>query len=216
MNVLIMGAAGSGKGTMAEKIIEKYHIPHISTGDMFRAAIYAKSPLGLKAQQYIEAGHFVPDEITINMVRERLLEPDCQRGYLMDGFPRTKAQAEAFEEIAQQIGKPVQAIINLQVKLDDLSERVVGRRVCHKCGAIYHITHRPPHKKGVCDICGGELVHRSDDTVEHLATRLQDHLLLTKPVLEYYDRSNLVHNVDASMPVTRVFEEIDRILRKLP
>lgn len=216
MNVLIMGAAGSGKGTMAEKIIEKYHIPHISTGNMFRAAIYAKTPLGLLAQSYIDQGRLVPDDVTIQMIRERLLEPDCQKGYLVDGFPRTQVQAKAFEEISKQIGKPVEAVINLQVKLDDLAERVTGRRLCRKCGAIYHIVHHPSRVEGVCDICGGELFHRSDDTVEQLATRLQEHVLLTKPVLEFYDGSNLVHNVDASMPINRVFDEIDRVLRKLP
>jgi len=215
MNILIMGAAGSGKGTMAEKIIEKYRIPHISTGNMFRSAIYAKTPLGLEAQKYIDLGRLVPDDVTINMIRERLLEPDCQSGYLVDGFPRTQAQAAAFEDIAKQIGKPIEAVINLQVKLDDLAERVTGRRLCRKCGAIYHIAHNPSKVEGVCDICGGELFHRSDDTIEQLATRLQEHVLLTKPVLDYYDRSNLVHNVDASMPINRVYEEINRILRKL-
>ena len=215
MNILIMGAAGSGKGTMAEKIIEKYNIPHISTGNMFRAAIYAQTQLGKLAQSYIDKGHLVPDDVTIEMIKERLLEPDCQKGYLMDGFPRTQVQAKAFDEITRQINKPVEAVINLQVKLDDLAERVVGRRVCRKCGAIYHIKNSPSKHEGVCDICGGELFHRSDDTVEQLATRLQEHVLLTKPVLELYDSQDLVHNIDASMPINRVYEEIDRVLRKL-
>lgn len=215
MNILIMGAAGSGKGTMAERIIEKYNIPHISTGNMFRAAIYAQTQLGKLAQSYIDKGHLVPDDVTIEMIKERLLEPDCQKGYLMDGFPRTQVQAKAFDEITRQINKPVEAVINLQVKLDDLAERVVGRRVCRKCGAIYHIKHSPSKHEGVCDICGGELFHRSDDTVEQLATRLQEHVLLTKPVLELYDSQDLVHNIDASMPINRVYEEIDRVLRKL-
>lgn len=215
MNILIMGAVGSGKGTMAEKIIEKYNIPHISTGNMFRAAIYAQTELGKLAQSYIDKGNLVPDDVAIEMIKERLLEPDCQKGYLVDGFPRTQVQAKAFADITRQINKPIEAVINLQVKLDDLAERVVGRRVCRKCGAIYHIKHSPSIKEGVCDICGGELFHRSDDTVEQLATRLQEHILLTTPVLDLYDAHDLVHNIDASMPINRVYEEIDRVLRKL-
>jgi adenylate kinase len=216
MNILIMGAAGSGKGTMAEKIIEKFNIPHISTGNMFRANIYAKTPLGLEAKTYIDGGHLVPDEVTINMIQERLLEQDCQKGYLVDGFPRTLAQAMAFEDITSKIGKPIEAVINLQVELDDLAERVTGRRLCRKCGAIYHIKHHPSQVEGVCDICGGELFHRSDDTVEQLATRLKEHVLLTKPVLDFYRKKSLVHNVSASRPIEDVFASIDRILRKIP
>lgn len=216
MNVLIMGAAGSGKGTMAEKIIEKFHIPHISTGNMFRANIYAKTPLGLEAKTYIDGGHLVPDEVTINMIRERLLEPDCQRGYLVDGFPRTLAQAQAFEDIASQIGKPVEVVINLQVQLDDLADRVTGRRLCEKCGAIYHIKNHPSAVEGVCDICGGKLFHRSDDTVEQLATRLKEHVLLTKPVMEFYGKRHLVHNVNAAQPIDKVFADIERILSSVP
>ncbi len=215
MNILIMGAAGSGKGTMAEKIIEKYKIAHISTGNMFRSHIYAQTELGKLAQSYIDQGKLVPDDVTIEMVRQRLLEDDTQRGYLLDGFPRTLPQAEAFEEISKEIKRPVKAVINLQVHLDDLKERVLGRRLCRNCGAIFHVKFDPPKQDGVCDYCGHELVHRSDDNAEMLATRLQEHVLQTQPVLDLYGSENLVHNIDASKPIDEVFEQIDQVLRNL-
>lgn len=215
MNVLIMGAAGSGKGTMAEKIIEKYRIPHISTGNMFRSHIYAQTELGVLAQSYIDQGKLVPDDVTIEMVRQRLLEDDCQRGYLLDGFPRTLPQAMAFDEISKGIKRPVQAVINLQVHLDDLKERVLGRRLCRNCGAIFHIKFDPPKSDGICDYCGHELVHRADDTAEMLATRLQEHVLMTQPVLDLYSKDNLVNNIDASQAIDEVFNQIDQMLGKL-
>lgn len=215
MNVLIMGAAGSGKGTMAEKIIEKYHIPHISTGSMFRTHIYAQTPLGLLAQSYIDKGKLVPDDVTIEMVRERLLEQDCKKGYLLDGFPRTLPQAEAFEEISITIDRPVQAVLNLQVNLDDLKDRVLGRRLCRNCGAIYHITNDAPKVEGVCDYCNHKLIHRSDDTAEQLGTRLQEHVLMTQPVLSLYRAKHLVYDVNASQEIEKVFIDIDQILRAL-
>lgn len=215
MNILIMGAAGSGKGTMAQLIIQKYSIPHISTGNMFRSHMYANTPLGLEARKYIDEGRLVPDEVTIQMIQERLLEADCLKGYLLDGYPRTLPQAEAFEDIAKQIGRPVQAVINLKVQLDDLAERVTGRRVCEKCGAIFHIKTQPSKVEGVCDVCGGELVHRSDDTVHQLGVRLKEHVTLTQPVLDFYSKKGLVFDIDASRSIEKVFADIDSILEKL-
>lgn len=215
MNILIMGAAGSGKGTMAQLIIQKYSIPHISTGNMFRSHMYANTPLGLEARKYIDEGRLVPDEVTIQMIQERLLEADCLKGYLLDGYPRTLPQAEAFEDIAKQIGRPVQAVINLKVQLDDLADRVTGRRVCEKCGAIFHIKTQPSKVEGVCDVCGGELVHRSDDTVHQLGVRLKEHVTLTQPVLDFYSKKGLVFDIDASRSIEKVFSDIDSILEKL-
>jgi len=215
MNILIMGAAGSGKGTMAQLIIQKYSIPHISTGNMFRSHMYANTPLGLEARKYIDEGRLVPDEVTIQMIQERLLEADCLKGYLLDGYPRTLPQAEAFEDIAKQIGRPVQAVINLKVQLDDLADRVTGRRVCEKCGAIFHIKTQPSKVEGVCDVCGGELVHRSDDTVHQLGVRLKEHVTLTQPVLDFYSKKGLVFDIDASRSIEKVFADIDSILEKL-
>ncbi len=212
MNVLIMGAAGSGKGTMSTLIEEKYKISHISTGEMFRAAISAQNELGLKAKEFMDSGHLVPDEITIKMIQERLLQDDCQKGYLLDGYPRTLVQAHAFEDIANEIGRPVEAIINLTVQLDDLAPRITGRRLCQNCGAIYHITYFPSKIDGICDKCGSPLVHRSDDTVEQLAVRLKEHVIQTKPVLDYYRKSGLVIDIDASRDISLVWKDVDKAL----
>jgi adenylate kinase len=215
MNILIMGAAGSGKGTMAQLIIQKYAIPHISTGNMFRSHMYANTPLGLEARKYIDEGRLVPDEVTIQMIQERLLEQDCLKGYLLDGYPRTLPQAVAFEDIAKHMNRPVQAVINLKVQLDDLSDRVTGRRVCEKCGAIFHVKQQPPKLEGICDMCGGELIHRSDDTVHQLGVRLSEHVTLTQPVLDFYAKKGLVFDINASRPINEVFKDIELILRNI-
>lgn len=215
MNLLIMGVAGSGKGTMSEKIVEEYKIPHISTGDMFRQAMAKETPLGLEAKKYIDEGHLVPDALTIELMHNRLEESDCKDGYLLDGFPRTIAQAEALEGMTQAIDRPLQLVINLVVGIDALAPRITGRRVCSKCGAIYHIKFSPPKRSGVCDLCGGSLIHRSDDTVEQLAVRLQDHVLLTKPVLDYYKKEGLVVDIDASQDIELVWRDIKSALEKI-
>lgn len=215
MNLLIMGPAGSGKGTMAALITKDFDIPHISTGNMLRAAIAANSDLGQKAKYYIDGGHLVPDDLVIAMIKERLSQPDCQKGYLVDGYPRTLAQAHAFETISNSIGKPVQAVFNLTVRLEDLKLRVTGRRVCETCGAIYNLHGNPPKVHGKCDLCGSHLVHRSDDTVEQLGIRLREHIVLTEPVMEYYRSLALVHNIDASRKPDYVYSDIYAILRLL-
>ena len=213
MNILIMGAAGSGKGTMAQLIIQKYAIPHISTGNMFRSHMYANTPLGLEARKYIDEGRLVPDEVTIQMIQERLLEPDCLKGYLLDGYPRTLVQAQAFEDIAKQIDRPVQAVINLKVQLDDLAERVTGRRVCEKCGAIFHIKQQPPKVEGVCDVCGGELTQRKDDNEESLKVRLDEYAKNTEPVIAYYEEKNMVSRIDASKSMEEIWPELKEALK---
>jgi len=215
MNILIMGAAGSGKGTMAKKILECYDIPHISTGNMFRAAIAEGTELGRSAQRFMEQGLLVPDEVTIAMVGERLMKEDCQKGYLLDGFPRTLDQALAFEKISAAIGKPVEAVISLDVDLDKLAPRITGRRMCPSCGAIYHITNLPPKVEGVCDVDGAVLVHRKDDTIEQLTVRLQEHVTNTTPVLNYYSEMKLVHNVDGSRDIESVWTDVAKILKTL-
>ena len=214
MNIMLMGVAGSGKGTMAAKLLEKYDIPHISTGNMFRAAIAAQTESGKLVQSYIESGKLVPDEVTIAMVEERLKQDDCLKGYLLDGFPRTLPQAEVFEFMAAKINHPVQAVINLTVQLEDLAPRITGRRTCEKCGQIYNIHNLPPKVEGICDVCGGNLKHRKDDTIEQLTVRLNEHENNTKPVLAFYRKHGLVHDVDASRSVDVVFNEIDEIVRK--
>lgn len=212
MNLLIMGPAGSGKGTMSQKIVETYGIPHISTGDMFRAAFAEGTELGKSAKNYMNQGLLVPDEVTIAMVSERLKKADCQQGYLLDGFPRTLNQALAFEKIAIEIGKPVEAVINLTVDLEDLLLRVTGRRLCPKCGAIYHIVHIRPKVEGVCDVCGSNLIQRADDTAEQLTVRLQEHVTNTTPVLNHFSAQHLVYDVDASRDIASVWEDVNKVL----
>lgn len=209
-----MGPAGSGKGTMSNKILEEYNVPHISTGDMFRAAIKEGTELGLTAKQYMDQGMLVPDEITIAMVKERLMQPDCQKGYLMDGYPRTLKQAYVFEEIANEIGRPVDVVINLTVEFDELAKRVTGRRLCKTCGAIYHIANFPPKQDGICDTCGSPLVQRSDDTVEQLRVRLDEHHKNTEPVLDFYAKKGLVKNVNASQEIEAVWHDVKEVLEE--
>ncbi len=198
MNVLISGAAGSGKSTVSREIIKVYDIPHISTGNMFRDAIRHESEIGLQAKSFIDRGMLVPDEVVISMIKERLSQPDCQNGYLLDGFPRTLAQAVAFEDIAKEINRPVELVLNLSVELDALIHRVVDRRVCENCKAIYNLEYMPPKIENTCDLCGSPLNHRSDDTLEQLVVRLKEYVFLTKPVLDYYMYKGLVKYVDAT------------------
>jgi adenylate kinase len=215
MNILTMGAAGSGKGTMAKRIVETFDIPHISTGNMFREAMAANTELGRLAQHYINHGMLVPDQVTIDMIRERLLRDDCKKGYLLDGFPRTLAQALALEEIVIEIDKPIQIVLNLSVEIDVLSARVTGRRVCENCKTIYHIKFQPPKVEGVCDVCGGHLQHRSDDTLEQLTVRLREHVLLTKPVLDHYAAEGLVQYIDATQEIDEVWQDIKKALENV-
>ncbi len=207
-----MGPAGSGKGTMSERIIQTYKVPHISTGDMFRQAMKDGTELGLIAKTYIDEGKLVPDELTISMVKERLQNPDCQRGYLLDGYPRTLNQAHVFEEIAASIGKPIEVVLNLVMDFDKLAKRITGRRLCKNCGKIYHIVSFPPKVENVCDDCNGPLFQRSDDTVEQLRVRIDEHERNTNPVLRYYASEGLVANVDASKSASEVWANIKTIL----
>ena len=173
MNLVLMGLPGAGKGTQAEKIVEKYGIPHISTGDMFRAAIKEGTELGLQAKSFMDQGNLVPDEVTIGIVRERLSKEDCAKGFLLDGFPRTVAQAEALENILSDLNKKIDYVINIDVDKEFLMERLTGRRICKSCGSTYHLVFNPPAKDGVCDRCGGELYQRADDNAETVQNRLE-------------------------------------------
>ena len=193
-----MGPAGAGKGTMSDLILKEYDIPHISTGDMLRDNVRNNTELGNLAKSYMDAGNLVPDDVIIAMVEKRLQEDDCQKGYLLDGFPRTLVQAEAFEKIENKIGKPVECVIALEVGFDTLVERITGRRICPKCGAIYHIHNKPSKVEGICDVCGSELTQRKDDTVEQLTVRMNGYEKSTKPVIDFYDKRGIVSYIDAS------------------
>lgn len=210
-----MGPAGAGKGTMSDLILKEYDIPHISTGDMLRDNVRNNTELGNLAKSYMDAGNLVPDDVIIAMVEKRLQEDDCQKGYLLDGFPRTLVQAEAFEKIENKIGKPVECVIALEVGFDTLVERITGRRICPKCGAIYHIHNKPSKVEGICDVCGSELTQRKDDTVEQLTVRMDGYEKSTKPVIDFYDKRDIVSYIDASQETAAVFEKVKEALSKL-
>ncbi|HLV49873.1 MAG TPA: adenylate kinase [Erysipelothrix sp.] len=212
MNLLIMGPAGSGKGTMSRKIAKKFGIPHIATGDMFRDAISKQTPVGKEAKDYLDQGKLVPDEVTNRMVKERITMDDCQNGYLLDGYPRNLFQADAFSEISYQIDNPLDYVINLNIPYDELVKRITGRRICKDCGKIYHIEFNPPKVPGVCDKCGGELYQRTDDTEEKFNVRHEDYINQTEPVIDYYREQGLVHDIDATQSIDKVWSVIEEFL----
>ena len=212
VNIVLMGLPGAGKGTQAEKIVDKYGIPHISTGDMFRAAIKEGTELGLKAKSFMDNGDLVPDEVTIGIVRERLSKEDCEKGFLLDGFPRTVAQAEALENILADLGKKMNYVININVDKDILMERLTGRRICKECGATYHLVFNPPTEEGVCDRCGGELYQRADDNEETVQNRLDVNIKQSQPLLAYYEDKGYLKNIDGQQDIHRVFDDIDELL----
>ena len=215
MNILIMGPAGAGKGTMSDLIIKEYDIPHISTGDMLRENVRNNTELGQQAKEYMNAGKLVPDELINAMVEKRLLEPDCQKGYLLDGFPRTLVQAQAFEAMADRIGKPVESVLALEVGFDTLVDRITGRRICPKCGAIYHVRNKPSREEGICDECGSELQQRKDDTVDQLKVRMDEYDAKTAPIIEYFEPKGVVNHIDASKNANSTFAQVKEALGKV-
>ncbi len=212
MKLIIMGPPGAGKGTQAAYIKKYYNIPHISTGDMFREAIKEETDLGLEAKSYIEKGALVPDSVTIGLVEERLSKSDCKDGFLLDGFPRTIPQAKALDEILHNLKIKLDAVINISVPDSVLVDRIVGRRVCKNCGAGYHIHNQKPRQDGVCDVCGGPLIQRKDDTEETVVNRLKVYSSQTKPLLEYYDKAKLVKTVNGIGDIQEIFKNIQNLL----
>jgi adenylate kinase len=210
-----MGLPVAGKGTQAERIIEKYGIPHISTGDMFRAAIKEGTDLGLQAKSFMDKGNLVPDEVTIGIVRERLSKEDCNQGFLLDGFPRTVAQADALETILSDLNKQINFVINIDVDKDILMERLTGRRICKSCGSTYHLVFNPPANEGVCDRCGGELYQRADDNEETVQNRLEVNLKQTKPLLDFYETKGYLRNINGQQDIRNVFADLDKLLGSL-
>ncbi|UVI29795.1 adenylate kinase [Paenibacillus spongiae] len=213
MNILFMGPPGAGKGTQAERIVETFGIPHISTGDAFRLAMKEGTPLGQKAKEYVDQGLLVPDEITNGIVRERLLLEDCNKGFLLDGFPRTLQQAEALDGMLSDMGRSIDHVVNLKVDRGLLLARLTGRRICKSCGATYHVMFNAPKQEGVCDKCGGELYQRSDDTEAKVGTRLDEYISKTAPLLEYYSSKELLREVDGEKEIDVVTAEIVSCLR---
>lgn len=203
-----MGPPGAGKGTQAALIKEAYQIPHISTGDMFREAMRNGTKVGLEAKGYIDKGMLVPDSVTNALVKERLSQADCKKGFLLDGFPRNIPQAEALDKIFEELNIKLDAVINIDVDFSILVDRVVGRRICPKCGAGYHITNLKPVKDGICDVCGTELIQRKDDNEETIKTRLNVYSNQTQPLLEYYNKQGVVKTINGEGDVNVIFNNI--------
>ena len=212
LNIILMGPPGAGKGTQATRIVDAFHIPHISTGDMFREAISQGTPLGLQAKAIIERGDLVPDDITIGLVKERLSQPDCARGYLLDGFPRTIHQAEALKDLGPEIDREVALVVDISVPDEELVRRISGRRVCPKCGASYHVQDMKPAQDGICDRCGSPLVQRKDDNEASLKIRLENYYKQTAPLQAFYAKEGLYHSVQGVCSADALFEEIHSLL----
>lgn len=214
LNLILMGLPGAGKGTQAEKIKEKYNIPHISTGDMFRLAIKEGTELGLKAKGFMDQGELVPDEVTIGIVKERLSKADCENGFLLDGFPRTIAQAEALQELLTELNRKINYVLHVDVPEEKLVERLTGRRICPTCGTTYHVVYNPPKVEGVCDKDGSTLIQREDDQPETVKKRLSVNIKQTQPLLDFYQDRGYLVTVDGDRDIDEVFQDIQAILEK--
>ncbi|MGO1314647.1 MAG: adenylate kinase [Staphylococcus equorum] len=215
MNIILMGLPGAGKGTQASEIVKKFPIPHISTGDMFRKAIKDGTDLGKEAKSFMDRGELVPDEVTVGIVKDRISEDDAKKGFLLDGFPRTIEQAEALNEIMQELDRKIDAVINIEVAEEELMNRLTGRRICEKCGTAYHLVFNPPKVEGICDLDGGKLYQREDDNPETVANRLNVNVKQSKPILEFYDNKKVLKNIDGSRDIKVVTEDVIDILENL-
>lgn len=216
LNLMLMGLPGAGKGTQAEKIVDEYKIPHISTGDIFRAAMKNGTPMGLEAKKFIDKGELVPDEVTNGIVKERLAKDDVNDGYMLDGFPRNMAQAEALDEFGKELGKSLDCVINIHVDPESLMERLTGRYICRDCGATYHKVFNPTKVEGTCDRCGGhEFFQREDDKPETVKNRLDVNIKMNTPLLDFYKKQGLLHEVNGNQDIDKVFADIKEILDQI-
>ena len=213
MHILLMGPPGAGKGTQAAALVKELGVPHISTGDMFRAAIKEGTEMGKKAKSFIDAGNLVPDEVTIGIVRDRLAKDDCKKGFILDGFPRTVGQADALKGILSELGLALDKVLNISVPSSKLIGRAVGRRICKACGATYHLKFNPTKVEGKCDECGGELYQRADDTAETMGNRLKKYEESTKPLIDYYTAAGVYAEVDGLQDISKVTESLVAVLK---
>ena len=212
MKIIMLGAPGAGKGTQAKMIAEKYGITHVSTGDIFRANIKNGTKLGLEAKKYMDQGLLVPDELTVKILLDRVAQPDCERGYVLDGFPRTIPQAEVLDEALNKLGDAIDYAINVEVPDENIIRRMSGRRACVSCGATYHVEHIPPRQEGVCDKCGQDLILRDDDKPETVQNRLKVYHDQTKPLIDFYSGKGILRTVDGTVDMKDVFDAIEAIL----
>ncbi len=210
MNFVFLGMPGAGKGTQAKIISKKYNIPHISTGDILREAVANKTELGLKAKKYMDEGALVPDELVVSLVEERLKQPDCEKGFILDGFPRNVEQAKVLEDMLNRIDKNLDAVFFFSLKEDVVIKRLTARRVCSKCGAVYNMLYNPPKVEGICDLCGGKLIIRDDDKEEVVRNRLETYNRETAPLITFYMKKGILHTIDASLSVEEVTKEIEK------
>lgn len=212
MLVILLGAPGAGKGTQAEYIADRYKLTHVSTGDILRASIKKGTELGKKAKEYLDRGDLVPDEVVVKIVEERLKEPDCQTGALLDGFPRTVEQADTLDQVLADMGSGVDAVLYIDVSEEELISRLTGRRICRDCGATYHLKFNPPQVRNVCDQCGGELYQREDDSMETVKQRIKVYREQTEPLIDKYRKKELLYPVDGDKEIEQVFKQIEEIL----
>jgi adenylate kinase len=215
MNLILLGPPGAGKGTQAQKIGDRYHIPKVSTGDILRAAVKEKTPLGLKAKDFMDQGKLVPDELVIGLIEERLKASDCKPGFVLDGFPRTVPQAEALQPILSRLNKSIDHVINIEVDDEELLRRLTGRRTCKNCGAMFHVLFQPPKKEGSCDRCDGPLYQREDDKEETIRTRLQEYRKQTAPLVHYYLQQKILHPIKGVGGQEQIFERIVHVLDEI-
>jgi adenylate kinase len=213
LNIVLLGLPGAGKGTQATHIVQEIHIPHISTGEIFRTAIKEKTPLGLEAETFMYQGKLVPDRITIGIIRERLGKNDCAQGFLLDGFPRTVSQAEALDVHLKALKHELDLVLYIEVDEKELIKRLTGRRICPSCGATYHFFFAPPHQKDVCDLCGADLFQRKDDRIETVAKRIEVNMRQTECLLQYYQTSGKLYRVDGNKPIENVREIVFSLIR---
>jgi adenylate kinase len=216
MNLILLGPPGAGKGTQAQMIVDRYHLPQISTGDILRAAVKEGTSLGKQAKTLMDRGQLVPDEVVIGIIDERLRASDCNAGFILDGFPRTTPQAEALQAILTKIRKSVDHVINIEVDPEELVRRLTGRRTCNNCGGMFHILFHPPQKEGVCDRCGGTLYRREDDGEETIRTRLKEYEKQTTPLIQYYQNKKLLRPIQGVGGQNQIFEQIIRVLDAKP
>ena len=214
MKIIMLGAPGAGKGTQAKMIADKYHVPHISTGDIFRANIKNGTELGMEAKKYMDQGLLVPDELTVKILLDRVGKEDCIEGYVLDGFPRTIPQAKVLDEALAELGESIDYAIDVDVPDENIVQRMSGRRACLSCGATYHLEHVPPQKEGVCDKCGNELVLRDDDKADTVLNRLKVYHDQTQPLIQFYETKGVLKIVDGTQAIEEVFQSIIAILEK--